>query len=204
MSGISHSFSGKQIAGGVSVSAGQGRTINRKGAEFKECLHMNSLVVVFSCHHHNTEKIAHAIASVLDAPVKTPLQVDPAEVRDYDLVGFGSGIYSARFHDSVLDLIGRIPHTEGGWAFLFSTFGAPPALFPGERLGNFITANHSAARELLQAGGYAILDEFSCPGFNTNSFLRFTGGLNKGRPSAEDLRRAEDFARNLKNRVKGV
>jgi hypothetical protein len=42
-----------------------------------------------------------------------------------------------------------------------------------------------------------IIGEFSCAGFNTNSFLKFLGGLNKGRPDAEDLRYAEEFARNL-------
>ena len=52
-----------------------------------------SLVVVFSYHHKNTEKIAHAIAGVLGAPVTTPQQATPEEIAEYDLVGFGSGIY---------------------------------------------------------------------------------------------------------------
>jgi len=46
-------------------------------------------------------------------------------------------------------------------------------------------------------------DEFGCRGFNTNSFLRFFGGLNKGRPNAEDLRNAEEFARNVKEKARG-
>jgi hypothetical protein len=43
-----------------------------------------------------------------------------------------------------------------------------------------------------------IIDEFICAGFNTNSFLKLFGGINKGRPNVEDLRRAEEFALNLK------
>jgi flavodoxin len=35
-------------------------------------------------------------------------------------------------------------------------------------------------------------------GFNTNSFLKLFGGINKGRPNAEDLKRAEEFAQKLK------
>jgi hypothetical protein len=31
-----------------------------------------------------------------------------------------------------------------------------------------------------------------------NSFLKLLGGLNKGRPNAEDLKHAEEFAQNLK------
>jgi hypothetical protein len=52
--------------------------------------------------------------------------------------------------------------------------------------------------------GYRIVDEFGCVGWNTNSFLRFFGGLNKGRPSAEDIKRAFEFARNLKRKMRGL
>ena len=47
-----------------------------------------------------------------------------------------------------------------------------------------------------------IIDEFGCRGFNTNSFLKFFGGLNKGRPNAEDLMNAEEFARNVKENAR--
>jgi hypothetical protein len=42
-----------------------------------------------------------------------------------------------------------------------------------------------------------IVDEFACKGFNTNSFMKYLGGMNKGRPNAEDLRHAKEFAQNL-------
>lgn len=157
-----------------------------------------SLVVVYSYHHMNTEKIAHAIAGVLGAPVKTPQQVNPEEFREYDLVGFGSGIYSAKNHESLIDLAGKLPRANGNAAFIFSTFGAPERLFPGDRLAGFIRNNHSALRETLESRGYTIVDEFGCAGFNTNSFLKYLGGINKGRPDADDIRRAEEFARYLK------
>lgn len=160
-------------------------------------LPVKSLVIVFSCHHNNTEKIAHAVADVLGADVKTPRQVNPEDLREYPLAGFGSGIYGARHHPSLLDLAENLPRTDTGKAFIFSTFGAPVGLYKGERLREFIHNNHAALREKLQSKGYMIVDEFSCPGFNTNSFLRFLGGLNKGRPDAGDLRRAEAFAGNL-------
>lgn len=156
-----------------------------------------SLVIVFSYHHKNTEKIAHAIADVLGAPVKTPKEVTPGEIEEYDLVGFGSGVYSAQHHESLIKLAGRLPPANGRKTFLFSTFGAPTGLFRGNGLRAFIRNNHSALREILESRGYTILDEFSCAGFNTNSFLKYLGGLNKGRPDADDLRHAEEFARNL-------
>ena len=169
-----------------------------KGNEFNDPQPVKSLVVVFSYHHMNTEKIAHVIAKVLDAPVKTPQQVNPEEIEKYSLVGFGSGIYSAQHHASLLNLAGNLPQANGKKAFIFSTFGAPVTLFKGERLTEFIHNNHRALSEKLQSRGYTIIDEFACAGFNTNSFLRLFGGLNKGRPDAEDLRHAEEFAGKIK------
>ena len=160
---------------------------------------MKSLLVLFSYHHKNTEKIAKVFAKVLDASIKTPQQVKPEELREYDLVGFGSGIYSATFHESLLNLADRLPQAGNTKVFLFSTFGAPAA-FAGRE---FIEKNHQQIREKLQAKGYTIIGEFGCAGWNTNSFLKYFGGLNKGRPNAEDLRNAETFARDMKQKARG-
>ena len=157
---------------------------------------LRSLVVVFSYHHGNTEKIANACAHVLGAGVKTPQQVRPEEIAEYDLVGFGSGIYSATFDVSVLDLADQLQDVSGKKAFLFSTYGAPGA-FAG---GDFVKNNHSQIREKLQVKGYTVIGEFGCAGWNTNSYLKYFGGLNKGRPNAEDLKNAEAFAREMKEK----
>jgi flavodoxin len=158
---------------------------------------LRSLVVVFSYHHGNTMKIANACANVLGAEVKTPHQVKPEEIAEYDMVGFGSGIYSATFDLSVLDLADRLPNAAGKKAFLFSTYGAP-AVFAG---GDFVKNNHSQIREKLKTKGYTVIGEFGCAGWNTNSFLKYFGGLNQGRPNTEDLKNAEAFARDMKEKA---
>lgn len=151
---------------------------------------MKSLVIVYSYHHHNTERVAQVIAHVLDAPVKTPDEVIPEEISEYGLVGFGSGIYHGRHHESLLSLADRLPKVSSGTAFLFST-----AAITGDAK---IAKDHSRLREKLLSKGYSIAGEFGCKGYNTNSFLKYLGGMNKGRPDADDLHRAEEFARNLK------
>jgi flavodoxin len=173
--------------------------MEKNGDTLKELLPEKSLVIVFSYHHNNTEKIANACANVLGAEVRTPQQVMPEEIAEYDLVGFGSGIYSATFDSSVLDLADRLPNAAGKKAFLFSTYGAPAFIANRE----FIEKNHRQIREKLKAKGYRIIGEFGCAGWNTNSFLGFFGGLNKGRPDAEDLRNAEEFARSMKGKAPG-
>jgi len=154
---------------------------------------MKSLLVLFSYHNMNTEKIAKVFAKVLDAKIKTPKQINPSELQDYNLVGFGSGIYSDKHHKSLLNLADKIPQVNNGKAFIFST-----SAMMGE---DKVAKDHSMLREKLQFKGYIIVDEFACKGFNTNSFLKYFGGMNKGRPNAEDLKHAEEFAQSLKQNL---
>jgi len=151
---------------------------------------MKSLLVVYSYHHNNTEKIADVIARVLDSQVKTPQQTDPEKLHEYDLLGFGSGIDSDKHYQVLLDFADKLPQLADKNAIIFSTSG-----LTGEEKR---AKDHSALREKLQSKGCRIVGEFQCRGFNTNSFLRFFGGMNKGRPDAEDLKYAEEFALKLK------
>jgi len=153
---------------------------------------MKSLLVLFSYHHKNTEKIAKVFAKALDAEIKTPKQTIPDELQNYNLVGFGSGIYSDKHHKSLLNLADNIPPVTNKKAFIFST-----SAMLGEAK---VAKDHSMLREKLQSKGYVIVDEFACKGFNTNSFLKYLGGMNKGRPNAEDLMHAEEFAQSLKQK----
>jgi len=86
-------------------------------------------------------------------------------------------------------LADSLPHVTNGNAFIFST----AALIGDTKT----TKDHSLMREKLNSKGYVIIDEFSCKGFNTNGFLKFFGGMNKGRPNTEDLKHAEEFAYNM-------
>lgn len=151
---------------------------------------MKSLIVCFSYHHNNTQKIADVMAKVLDAQVKSPQQTCPEELQKYELVGFGSGIDSDKHYTVLLDFADKLPQVTGKQAFIFST-GA----MAGE---DKLVKDHSTLREKLQSKGYRIVGEFQCKGFNTNGFLRFFGGMNKGRPNAEDLKHAAEFAMSLK------
>ena len=161
-------------------------------------LSLKSLLVLFSYHHNNTEKIANVFAKVLDAQIKTPQQINPEELQEYSLIGFGSGIYSGKHHKVLLEFADKLPQVTNKKAFIYSTSGAPALSFSASGVIELIAKNHAPLREKLQSKGYVIVDEFVCAGFNTNSFLKLFGGLNKGRPNAEDLKHAEEFAQKLK------
>jgi flavodoxin len=149
-----------------------------------------SLIVLYSYHHYNTEKIAEVFSKILDAEIKWPDEINPEEFQDYDLIGFGSGIYSAKHDESLLKLADELPDVNNKKSFLFSTAG-----ITGESKK---IKDHAKLREKLESKGYIIVDEFQCKGFNTNSFLKLFGGMNKGRPNAEDLKNAETFALKVK------
>ncbi|NHJ01839.1 MAG: flavodoxin [Candidatus Heimdallarchaeota archaeon] len=157
---------------------------------------MKILVIVKSIHHQNTVKIAKVIADVLNAEIKTPREVNPEELKNFDLIGFGSGIYSDTHHKAIFNLVDTLPQVTTKKAFIFSTSGSPGRF--AEEFRNYTSKCHIPLKEKLQSHGYKIIGEFSCPGFNTNSFIKFFGGLNRGRPNAEDFKRAKEFALNLK------
>lgn len=159
---------------------------------------VNSLIILYSYHHRNTRKIAEVFAHILDAEIKIPNKIEAKELQEYNLVGFGSGIYGGKHHKLLLELADKIPQVKKKKAFIFSTDGTPRSLIKNDSSSNErLLKNHNSLRERLHLKGYNIIDEFICAGWNTNSFLKIFGGINKGRPNEDDLIRAEKFAQNL-------
>jgi flavodoxin len=154
---------------------------------------MQSLLLLYSYHHKNTEKVAKTFSKVLSAQIKTPQQTDPKELQEYDLVGFGAGIDGGKHYQPLLDFADRLPPVNQKNSFIFST-----AALTGEKKRE---EDHSTLRKKLESKGYEIVDEFQCKGFNTNSFMRFFGGMNRGRPNEKDLKNAEEFAQKLKHQL---
>lgn len=150
---------------------------------------MRTLIVYVSIHHGNTKKVAEAMANILSTDLLKVKQADAGVLEQYDLVGFGSGIYFGRHHGSLLDLVDRLPIFKNKKAFMFSTSGL--------RKMRFV---HDFDRPLgtrLRRKGFDVVGEFSCRGLDTYRATRLVGGVNKGRPNAEDLRQAEDFAQKI-------
>lgn len=152
------------------------------------------LVVAAISKTGGTAKIAEAIAEVLDARVISPLQLKAEELQDYSLIGLGSGIFDQMHHASILGLVEGLPELPGRKVFIFSTSGISRQI----TLDHKIDDPHTPLRERLQSKGFEIVGEYNCAGFNDNSFLKFFGGMNKGKPDVQDIGRARDFAEELK------
>ncbi|MCK4255841.1 flavodoxin, partial [candidate division WOR-3 bacterium] len=84
---------------------------------------MKTLIIYTSIHHKNTERIAKVMAEVLEAPLAKPREIDINSLAEYDLLGFGSGIYFGKHHKSLLKLVDKLPNLKGRKVFVFSTSG---------------------------------------------------------------------------------
>ena len=115
--------------------------------------------------------------------------IDFTKLEKYELIGFGSGINSDKHYQILLDFAEKLPLVKNKKAFIFSTSG----IYNEKQM----EINHKTLRNILQNKGFVIIGEFGCPGYNTNSFLKHFGGMNKGRPNTEDLKNAAEFAKGL-------
>jgi flavodoxin len=155
---------------------------------------MKSLIVCVSTSHGNTRRVADRMAEVLDAEVVEPESVDLETVGEYDLVGFGSGIYFMAVHARLRKLLRRLPDVDGVQAFSFFTSGASEIPLAGYS---------KPIRKQLTAKGFHVIGSFCCRGFDTVGPFDFIGGINKGRPDDHDLDRAAAFAARLRKQVAG-
>ena len=153
---------------------------------------MKSLIVCVSTLQGNTRRVADRMAEVLHAEVAEPEAVDLDTLGEYDLVGFGSGIYFTSTHPRLWRRVRRLPRVDGIRAFTFFTSGGPEVPLVGYS---------QPIRYLLALKGFRVLGSFSCRGLNTIGLLRLVGGYNKGRPDDRDLDRAAAFAARLAERV---
>ena len=151
---------------------------------------MKNLIIYISIHHGNTAKVARAMAEALNAEVVKVNDVDTDALSQYDLIGFGSGMYGKKPHKDLLSLADRIPVLKKKKAFLFFTSGQDKS------------DSDEELRDRLLARGFDIIGTFSCPGWDTWGPLKFFGGIFPGRPNEEDLGKARNFAQGLLKKLK--
>lgn len=151
-----------------------------------------ALIICVSVSQGNTAAVARAMADALGAHVQEPEQVDPGTLSDYDLVGFGSGIFKGSHHPRLRRYLEHLPRVHGTRAFVFTTSGMGRAQsLPWQR----------SLESVLRDKGYDVVGSFSCRGFDTWLPLRLVGGLNKGHPDAADLALARTFAESIAGRA---
>jgi flavodoxin len=125
----------------------------------------------------------------LDADYIHTDHAKPETLAAYDLIGFGSGIYSGKHHKTLFEFVETLPTVMLKRAFVFSTSGDGKI------------KHHAALKEKLVSHGCTIEDEFCCKGWDTVGPLKLIGGINKRRPDENDLAAGRAYAQGLKNNV---
>jgi len=145
-------------------------------------------IVVASVHHGNTRKIAEVMATTLHAKLFMPTEITADELSQFDLVGFGSGIYFGRHHKSLRRIVKSLTHESvPRFGFVFSTAGLP-----------FLhRVFHWPVRRKLTRLGCTVVRGFCCRGWDTVGPLWLFGGINRRHPNQRDMIRAKSFAERM-------
>ena len=94
----------------------------------KEASIVKTAIVYHSSHHGNTKKLVDAIAQDHDVDLIDASAQKHADLGQYDLIGFASGIYGGSFHPDVLGMATNdMAPGEGGFlSSIHDRCGRPP------------------------------------------------------------------------------
>lgn len=148
---------------------------------------MKTAIIYYSRHHENTKQLLDAIcrASTDEITLFDVTQTASANLEEYDMVGFASGIYYSKFEKRVLSFA-KNNTPAGKDVFFIYTYGAAKKGYT------------DAIREALVGTDANILGEYGCFGFNTFGPFKLIGGIAKNHPDADELQRAISFYNNLR------
>lgn len=146
---------------------------------------MKTLIIYESIHHGNTEKIGKIIAESINADIIKAKDVNTNILSEYDLIGFGSGIYYGKLHENILELINSLQILYSKKAFVFSTSGQGK------------TKYNKSVEEKLKEKNFNVIGSFACKGYDTFGPFKLFGGIAKGRPDDNDFEKAKEFAEHL-------
>ncbi len=139
-------------------------------------------IIYASVHHGNTKKVVEAIARECEVELIDATKVKEKDLSGYEAVGFASGIYYSKFHQSVLDFA-SINLYENAKVFYICTCGG--------------TASFKSIEALAENKKAIEIGRFSCKGYDTFGPFKLIGGISKGHPDHKDIKGAVEFFRGL-------
>ena len=83
---------------------------------------MRTAIVYTSVHHGNTEKLVKKIAEECQVDLIDAVKQIDIDLSGYDMIGFASGVYYSKFHQSILKFTEKnLPNDKK--VFLICTYG---------------------------------------------------------------------------------
>ena len=143
---------------------------------------MKIAIIFASVHHGNTRKVVEQIAQNNDVDLIDATQVKEKDLSEYDRIGFASGIYYGKFHQSVLNFA-SVNLPEYKEVFLICTPGG--------------SAAYQSIETIIKDKHCNVIGKFSCKGYDTFGPFKLVGGIAKGHPNEKDLAAAMEFYQSL-------
>ncbi|GAH36099.1 unnamed protein product [marine sediment metagenome] len=97
------------------------------------------------------------MAEKVGADILKAADVNLNKFEEYDIVGFGSGVYNGKLHKELSEILSKLSQQDDKKAFIFSTTGSK----------TYSSMAHERFRPMLEEKGFEIIGEFSCLGFDT-------------------------------------
>lgn len=141
---------------------------------------MKTAIVYYSYHHGNTEKVVKAMTVNHDVTLIDAAKIKAADLSEYDMIGFASGIYFSSFHKSVLSFA-RENLPCGKKVFFVYTCGAKKDTYT------------KSIKEIALKKSAKIMGEYGCLGFDTYGPFKLVGVIAKGHPDNDELCAAVKF-----------
>ena len=138
------------------------------------------VIVYASTHHRNTYKLVKAISDKHNIDMIDATQQSAADLRDYDVIGFASGIDFGKFYETVENFAkDHLPFKKQ--IFFLYTCAMNRKGFT------------DSIREIAAQKEAVILGEYGCKGYNTYGPWKVIGGMNKKHPTEDEITRAVEF-----------
>ena len=144
---------------------------------------MKVAIAYYSQHHGNTKKLLDAIKNLGDVKLINVVECKEADLSVYDIIGFASGIYFAKFSKAVIEFAkNNLPDKKQ--VFLIYTYGVKRDYTKG-------------MKRIIEEKSCRLLGSYGCRGFDIFGPLKLIGGIAKGHPDENDLKGAIEFFRKI-------
>lgn len=147
---------------------------------------MKSLIIYVSSYKNNTEKIAKVFADKINADLINLKSLKEIETDNYDLIGFGSGVYKERLAPQLFNCIEK-SNLKDKKIFVFSTSGI------GMKFYNNKLIKLLVSKGAINKGSFACKGNLVAQDFSNNKIFDIVGRLSQGHPNDKDFKKAEEF-----------
>lgn len=151
----------------------------------------NSLLILYhSEHHQNTKKLVEGLAKECSGRIHlvdlSTTQVEQIDCSQYQTIGFASGVYFSKLHQSLYDAVQKLTKVlQGRNVLVLYTCGSG-----GKKYAQDFTVQ-------LTATGANVLGVYHCKGYDTYGPFKLIGGVAKGHPSQEDIAESVRFVQQV-------